>query len=94
MKIIQALKISGLSSLVLFLAVACGRLTQENFNKVTNGMPVSEVKNLLGEPSKVDTATVPVLGSITTFTYKTEKGDATIIFRDDKVQSKLGSISN
>jgi uncharacterized protein YycO len=94
MNIIAALKLSSVASLIVFLTVACGgKLTQENFDKVTNGMPVSEVKSLLGEPSKVDTASVPLLGTITTFTYETEKGKAAVILKEDKVQSKVGSIS-
>jgi len=78
---------------ILLSLIACsGSLTRANFDKVNNGMAVEEVKKLLGEPTSVETLSVPVLGTVTRYGYKTDKGEASVIFRDNQVQSKAGSI--
>lgn len=97
MKIIQilkAVKLSAISTLILVSLIACsGSLTRANFDKVTDGMAVEEVKKLLGEPTSVETVSVPLLGNVTRYIYKTDKGEASVIFRNNQVQSKAGSIS-
>jgi hypothetical protein len=93
-QITQAVKVSAISFLIFGSLIACsGSLTRASFDKVTNGMTMEEVKKLLGEPTSVETASVPILGTVTRFGYKTEKGEASVIFRDNQVQSKAGSIS-
>ncbi len=92
-QIVQAFKIGTISSAILVSLIACsGSLTRANFDKVTNGMAVEEVKKLLGEPTSVETVSVPVLGTVTRYGYKTDQGEASVIFRDNQVQSKAGSI--
>lgn len=92
-QIARSFKIAVVSSVILVSLIACsGSLTRANFDKVTNGMAVEEVKKLLGEPTTVETASVPVLGTITRYGYKTDKGEASVIFKDNQVQSKAGSI--
>lgn len=89
---VQSIKF-GAVLIALGLLTACGgRLTQENFDKVSVGMPAKEVKNLLGEPTQTDTVTIPVVGSVTRYNYKTDKGEVSVLFRDDVVQSKMGSM--
>jgi uncharacterized protein YycO len=93
-QITQAVKVSAIFLVILTSLIACsGSLTRVNFDKVTNGMAVEEVKKLLGEPTSVETVSLPLLGNVTRFGYKTEKGEASVIFRDNQVQSKAGSIS-
>jgi len=92
-RIAHAFKTVVSSCVILLSLVACGgSLTRANFDKVNNGMPVEEVKKLLGEPTAVETLSVPVLGTVTRYGYKTDKGEASVIFRDNQVQSKAGSI--
>ncbi|AFY74594.1 hypothetical protein Syn7502_02633 [Synechococcus sp. PCC 7502] len=93
-QIAQGIKLSSVSTLILVFLIACtGSLSRANFEKVNNGMGVEEVKKLLGEPTSVETVSLPVLGTVTRYVYKTEKGEASVIFRDNQVQSKAGSIS-
>jgi hypothetical protein len=92
-RIAHTIKTLASSCVILLSLVACGgSLTRANFDKVSNGMPVEEVKKLLGEPTSVETLSVPILGTVTRYGYKTEKGEASVILRDDRVQSKAGSI--
>ncbi len=81
-----------LFAILLTLAACSGSLSRANFDKVANGMSVEEVKKLLGEPNLVETLSVPVLGTVIKYSYKTEKGEASVIFRDNQVRSKSGSI--
>jgi uncharacterized protein YycO len=92
-KIAHSIKTVITSCVILLSLIACGgSLTRASFDKVSNGMPVEEVKKLLGEPTSVETLSVPVLGTVTRYGYKTDKGEASVIFRDNQVQSKAGSI--
>lgn len=79
---------------LLLILVACGgKLTQQSFEKVTPGMNAEQVKELLGEPTTTNAATVPLLGTVTTYVYKTEKSEVTVIFHNDKLATKTGSVS-
>ncbi len=74
----------------LILITACSRLTQDNLQKVHNGMTTSDVKAVLGEPT--DAQTKSMLGiSTTTFTYHTGTSNVAITFIDDKVIATEGS---
>jgi uncharacterized spore protein YtfJ len=74
----------------LVLITACSRLTQDNLQKVHNGMTTADVKTVLGEPT--DAQTKSVLGiSTTTFTYHTGTSNVAITFIDDKVIATEGS---
>lgn len=80
---------------LLALALACGagpKLTQANLEQVKDGMTTAQVKALLGEPTKVNTTSLPVLGTVTTYEYKTDKADVELHFRDDQLKVKIGSI--
>ncbi len=91
---VQSVKILAVLPLILVSLIACtGSLNRANFEKVTNGMAVEEVKKLLGEPTSVETVSVPVLGTVTRYGYKNDKGEASVILRDNQVQSKAGSLS-
>ncbi len=88
----QSIKFGAVIIALGLLAACAGRLTQENFDKVSVGMPAKEVKNLLGEPTQTDTVSLPVIGNVTRYNYKTDKGEVAVLLRDDVVQSKMGSM--
>lgn len=80
---------------LLLILVACGgKLTQQSFEQVQNGMTAEQVKELLGEPTTTNAATVPLLGTVTTYTYKTEKSEVTVIFHNDKLATKTGTVTD
>jgi outer membrane protein assembly factor BamE (lipoprotein component of BamABCDE complex) len=81
-------------TLLLFSAVAalaaCAKLTQDNLEKVHNGMTTEEVKAILGEPTNSQSGSF--LGqSGTEFVYHTDKSDVKIDFVNDKVVATEGS---
>ena len=83
------------AALLCALALSCAgaKLTQENFEQVKDGMTTEQVKDLLGEPSKIDTASLPIVGTVTVYHYTTESSEATVMFHEDKVQMKAGSVA-
>jgi outer membrane biogenesis lipoprotein LolB len=73
----------------LVLITACSRLTEDNLQKVHNGMTSAEVKDILGEPTSSQTGgALGITG--TTYTYHTSTSDVTITFVDDKVITTEG----
>lgn len=75
----------------LFLAVltACGsKLTQENFNQITNGMPYAEVVKILGEPKSSQAAGFMGI-TTTTATWNDGQHQVTVVFLNDKTSSKV-----
>jgi hypothetical protein len=92
----------SLTAALLALLLACGlvfgacgakpQLTPENLDKVKDGMTTAQVKAVLGEPTAVKTVTLPMLGTVTTYEYKTDKADVDLHFRDDQLRVKIGSV--
>ncbi len=79
-----------LAIIALVVITGCSRLTQDNLQKVHNGMTTADVKAVLGEPT--DSQTKALLGiSTTTFTYHTGTSNVAITFIDDKVIATEGS---
>jgi outer membrane protein assembly factor BamE (lipoprotein component of BamABCDE complex) len=81
-------------TLLLFSAVialaACSKLTQDNLEKVHNGMTTADVKALLGDPTSSSSGSF--LGqSGTEYVYHTDKSDVKIDFVNDKVIATSGS---
>ncbi len=75
---------------VVAALAACSKLTEDNLQKVHNGMTSADVKAILGEPTSSNSGNL--LGiSGTTFVYHTDKSDVTINFVNDKVVSTEGS---
>lgn len=85
----QALLKTGLIVFTALWLVACGqKLTQENFNKINNGMSYAEVVKVLGEP--VSSQGGGVLGiTASTSVWREKNTEVTIIFVNDKVTSKV-----
>ena len=73
---------------IALLLVACGsRISQENFNRITDGMAYADVVKILGQPKSSESR--GALG-ITAGTAKWKDGahQITIVFVNDKVTSK------
>jgi hypothetical protein len=85
---------SALLAVVALLAVmtlmSCSRLTEDNLQKIHNGMTSAEVKDILGEPTSSQTGSALGLVSGTKFVYHTDTSDVTITFVDDKVIATSG----
>jgi len=81
----------GILGLALILSVAllgCGsKLTQENFDKVQNGMNMEQVKSILGEPTETKSVGVGPFSGISA-TWKDKKILINIQFVNDKVALK------
>ena len=87
--------IARLTLVVLIaLSVSCigKRITQANVDEVTEGMSKKQVESILGQPtsSKMED---PTITRQTTYVYRQGKDTVTIVFKDDKVQSKDSTIS-
>jgi hypothetical protein len=73
----------------LFLVTACSKMTEDNLQKIHNGMTTDEVKAILGDPT--DSQTKSLLGiSTTTYSYHTSASNVAVTFIDDKVVSTEG----
>ena len=83
-----AARFLSIAMLTVFL-VACGaKLTQDNFNKISNGMPYAEVMKILGEPQSSDGGGAFGI-TASTSTWKDDKHQITIVFLNEKVTSKI-----
>jgi outer membrane protein assembly factor BamE (lipoprotein component of BamABCDE complex) len=82
---------------LLFCAIAClallggcqpgKNLRKANVDQVTPGMAKKQVESILGLPTNVDTKQFD-LTTKTTYVYTQGSDSVTIIFWDDKVESK------
>ena len=80
--------------LVLVLDSCIGkRITKANVDQVTEGMSKKQVESILGQPASSKTED-PTIIKQTTYIYRQGKDSVTIIFRDDKMQSKDSTISD
>jgi hypothetical protein len=80
---------------LIALSVSCigKRITKANVDQVTEGMSKKQVESILGQPtsSKIEG---PTIIRQTTYVYRQGKDTITIVFKDDKVQSKDSTLSN
>jgi hypothetical protein len=61
-------------------------LNQDNFNRVHNGMSQVDVTAIMGQPTESKTDPIPIVGGTqTTYTYRNDKSEATIVFKNDQV---------
>jgi outer membrane protein assembly factor BamE (lipoprotein component of BamABCDE complex) len=83
-----------LLAFILALA-ACNsskRLTKANVDEVAEGMAKKQVESILGPPTTIDTKDFALLKK-TTYVYDQGKDSVTIVFKDDKVQSKVSTLT-
>ena len=89
-------RLVALVMLFAFAVTACNpakRLTKANVAEVTEGMSKKQVESILGSPTTVDTKDFALLKQ-TTYIYAQGKESVMIIFKDDKVQSKVSTLSD
>ena len=81
--------------MLVFVLDSCigKRITKANVDQVTEGMSKKQVESILGQPTSSKTEG-PTIIRQTTYVYRQGKDSVTIIFRDDKVQSKDSTISD
>jgi len=85
-------------ALLLVLVIGIGacsgkRITKANVDEVTEGMSKKQVESILGPPSSIDNKDFIVMKK-TTYVYRQGKDAATIVFKDDKVQSKESTFTD
>jgi hypothetical protein len=81
--------------LLAFAFSACNSsktLTKANVDEVAEGMSKKQVESILGPPTTVDTKDFVLLKK-TTYIYAQGKESVTVVFKDDKVQSKASTLS-
>jgi outer membrane protein assembly factor BamE (lipoprotein component of BamABCDE complex) len=86
-----------LATLITTTALALGgchgvRLTKANVDEVNEGMTKKQVESILGPPSAIDTTDLILLKK-TTYTYRQGQDSVTVVFKDDKVQSKESTLT-
>ena len=81
-------------TLVLLLDGCIGkRITKANVDQVTEGMSKKQVESILGPPTSLSTQDLVIMKK-TTYVYRQGKDTVTIVFKDDKVQSKDSTLSD
>jgi hypothetical protein len=66
-------------------------LNQENLDKIHDDMSPSEVQSILGAPTDSRSEPIPIVGGTqTTYTYRNDKSEVTIVFKNDQVKEKKG----
>jgi outer membrane protein assembly factor BamE (lipoprotein component of BamABCDE complex) len=80
---------------LIALSVSCigKRITKANVDQVTEGMSKKQVESILGPPTSLDNADFLIMKK-TTYIYRQGKDMVTIVFKDDKVQSKDSTLSD
>jgi hypothetical protein len=91
--------ISAATRLLLVLLIALGvscstkRISKENVDQVAEGMSKKQVESILGPPTSLDNKDFVIMKK-TTYIYRQGKDSVTIVFKDDKVQSKDSTLSD
>ena len=80
---------------LIALCVSCSskRITKANVDQVTEGMSKKQVESVLGPPTSLSTENFGIMKK-TTYVYRQGKDTVTIVFNDDKVQSKDSTLSD
>src|SRR5215472_15045222 len=80
--------------LVLMLDGCIGeRITKANVDRVMEGMSKKQVESILGPPTSLNNEDFVIMKK-TTYVYRQGKDTVTIVFKDDKVQSKDSTLSD
>jgi outer membrane protein assembly factor BamE (lipoprotein component of BamABCDE complex) len=90
----------SLRKTALVIVIACGlvscnsskRLTKANVDEVAEGMAKKQVESILGPPTTIDAKDFALLKK-TVYVYAQGKDTITVVFKDDKVQSKASTLS-
>ena len=81
--------------LLVMLSVSCSgkRITKANVDQVAEGMSKKQVESILGPPTSLKTDDFVIMKK-TTYVYQQGKDTVTIVFKDDKVQSKDSTLTD
>ncbi len=81
--------------LVLVIGISCAgkRITKANVEEVGEGMSKKQVESILGPPTDIDNKDFIIMKK-TTYVYRQGKDTVTIVFKDDKVTDKQGTLSD
>jgi outer membrane protein assembly factor BamE (lipoprotein component of BamABCDE complex) len=81
--------------ITLVIGTSCSgeRITKANVDQVTEGMSKKQVESILGSPTSLTTEDFVIMKK-TTYVYRQGKDTVTIVFKDDKVQSKDSTLSD
>src|SRR5437867_2617661 len=81
--------------IALVIGTSCSgkRITKSNVDQVTEGMSKKQVESILGPPTSLNTEDLGITKK-TTYIYRQGKDTITIVFKDDKVQSKDSTLSD
>jgi outer membrane protein assembly factor BamE (lipoprotein component of BamABCDE complex) len=90
----RSLRLVSCVTILAFALTACNskRLTKANVDEVLEGMAKKQVESILGPPTTINTSDFVVLKK-TTYVYDQGKESVTIVFKDDKVQAKVSTLS-
>lgn len=91
---VRSLRLAACVTILAFALTACNskRLSKANVDEVLEGMAKKQVESILGPPTTINSSDFVVLKK-TTYVYDQGKESVTIIFKDDKVQSKVSTLS-
>jgi outer membrane protein assembly factor BamE (lipoprotein component of BamABCDE complex) len=84
----------SLGTAIAMAVSAChpgNRITKANVDAVTEGMSKKQVESILGPPTSTETTDLLVMKK-TTYVYRQGQDAVTIVFNDDKVQSKESTL--
>ena len=81
--------------MLVFVLDGCSnkRITKANVDQVAEGMSKKQVESILGPPTSLTTEDFVIMKK-TTYVYRQGKDTVTIVFKDDKVQSKDSTLSD
>jgi outer membrane protein assembly factor BamE (lipoprotein component of BamABCDE complex) len=68
------------------------RITKANVDEVVEGMSKKQVESILGLPTSIDNKDFVVMKK-TIYVYQQGKDTVTIVFKDDKMQTKDSTLS-
>ena len=92
-------KLAPVACVALLLLSACHflvgpRLKKANVDQVTNGMAKKQVESILGPPTTMSEVKGLDMTLKTTYVYQQDNDKVTIVFFDDKVESKLSTLKD
>lgn len=82
----KSLKILCVSTIAL-LAVACSKVTEENYRKLENGMTIAEVQTVIGKADVTESTSLAGI-STTRAEWHGKDGTISIRFIEQKVRAK------
>jgi outer membrane protein assembly factor BamE (lipoprotein component of BamABCDE complex) len=94
-RIVTRLRLVLVLVTVLAIGISCGgkRITKANVDQVAEGMSKKQVESVLGPPTSINNEDFIIMKK-TTYVYRQGKDSVTVVFKDDKVQSKDSTLSD